>query len=104
MSADGYSGEQIELFGDVLERLIRTVELRALADVSARIALAEMSTQFASIKQAPPAVVRRLARHDEISIALPVLPNRRGFRRRTWSNSRKPKARRICWRSPGAGG
>jgi uncharacterized protein (DUF2336 family) len=73
VSADGYSGEQIELFGDVLERLIRTVELRALADVSARIALAEMSTQFASIKQAPPAVVRRLAQNDEISIARPVL-------------------------------
>src|SRR5439155_32865 len=68
VSADGYSGEQIELFGDVLERLIRTVELRALADVAARIALAEMSTQFASIKQAPPAVVRRLAHNDEISI------------------------------------
>jgi len=73
VSADGYSGEQIELFGDVLERLIRTVELRALADVAARIALAEMSTQFASIKQAPPAVVRRLANNDEISIARPVL-------------------------------
>ena len=73
VSADGYSGEQIELFGDVLERLIRTIELRALADVSARIALAEMSTQLASIKQAPPAVVRRLAHNDEISIARPVL-------------------------------
>src|SRR5437660_2870992 len=73
VSADGYSGEQIELFGDVLERLIRTVELRALADVAARIALAEMSAQFASIKQAPAAVVRRLAQNDEISIARPVL-------------------------------
>ena len=73
VSADGYSGEQIELFGDVLERLIRTVELRALADVSARIALAEMSTQFAAIKQAPAAVVRRFANNDEISIARPVL-------------------------------
>ena len=61
LSADGYSGEQIELFGDVLERLIKTIEMRALADVSARIALAEMSTQLASIKQAPPGVVRRLA-------------------------------------------
>ena len=50
LSADGYSGEQIELFGDVLERLIRTIELRALADVSARIALAEMSTQLASMQ------------------------------------------------------
>ena len=73
VSADGYTGEQIELFGDVLERLIRTIELRALADVAARIALAEMSTQFASIKQAPAAVVRRLAHNDEITIARPVL-------------------------------
>jgi uncharacterized protein (DUF2336 family) len=73
LSADGYTGEQIELFGDVLERLIRTIELRALADVAARIALAEMSTQFASIKQAPAAVVRRLAQNNEITIARPVL-------------------------------
>ncbi|MEH2530256.1 uncharacterized protein (DUF2336 family) [Bradyrhizobium sp. AZCC 1588] len=73
LSADGYSGEQIELFGDVLERLIRTIELRALADVSARIALAELSTQLASAKHAPPIVIRRLAHNDEISIARPVL-------------------------------
>lgn len=73
LSADGYTGEQIELFGDVLERLIRTIELRALADVSARIALAEMSTQLASVKQAPPGVIRLLARNDEISVARPVL-------------------------------
>ena len=73
LSADSYGGEQIELFGDVLERLIKTIELRALADVSARVALAEMSSQLASVKQAPPSVIRRLARHDEISIAAPVL-------------------------------
>jgi hypothetical protein len=66
-SADGYNGEQIELFGQVLERLIKTIEIRALADISARIALAEMSTQLASVKQAPHAVMRRLAGHDEIS-------------------------------------
>ena len=73
LAADGYNDEQIELFGDVLERLIKTIEIRALADVSARIALAEMSTQLACVKQAPPAVIRHLARHDEISIAGPVL-------------------------------
>src|SRR5437868_15470303 len=73
LSADDYSGEQIELFGDVLERLIRTIELRALADVAARIALAEMSSQLASVKQAPPSVIRRLANHGEISVAGPVL-------------------------------
>jgi uncharacterized protein (DUF2336 family) len=72
-SADSFNGEQIELFDDVLERLIRTIELRAIADMSTRIALAEMSTQLASVPKAPPAVVRRLARHDEIAIAAPVL-------------------------------
>ncbi len=72
-SVDGCGGEQIELFGDVLERLIKTIEIRALADVAARIALAEMSSQIASVKQAPPSVIRRLAKHDEISVAGPVL-------------------------------
>ena len=72
-TAHGCGNEQIELFGHVLERLIKTVELRALADVSAKIALAEMSSQLASVKQAPPAVIRRLANHDEISVAGPVL-------------------------------
>jgi hypothetical protein len=72
-SAGSFSNEQIELFDDVLERLIKTIELRAIADVSARIALAEMSMQLAPVAQAPPSVVRRLARHDEIAIAGPVL-------------------------------
>jgi uncharacterized protein (DUF2336 family) len=73
LSADGINGEQIELFDDVLERLIRTIELRAIADVSVRVALAEMSTQLASVPKAPPAVIRRLAHNDEIAIAGPVL-------------------------------
>jgi uncharacterized protein (DUF2336 family) len=73
LSAGSLNGEQIELFDDVLERLIKTIELRAIADVSARIALAEMSEQLAPIAQAPPAVIRRLAHHDEIAVAGPVL-------------------------------
>jgi uncharacterized protein (DUF2336 family) len=72
-SAGSFNNEQIELFDDVLERLVKTIELRAIADVSARIALAEMSMQLAPVAQAPPSVVRRLARHDEIAIAGPVL-------------------------------
>jgi uncharacterized protein (DUF2336 family) len=72
-SAGSFNDEQIELFDDLLERLINTIEIRAIADVSARIALAEMSVQLAPVAQAPPAVVRRLARHDEISVAGPVL-------------------------------
>ena len=78
VSADGYSGEQIELFGDVLERLIRTVELRALADVAARIALAEMSTQFAAIKQAPRPWCGALRTTTTFRSRDPCWPNRRG--------------------------
>ncbi len=72
-SAGSYSGEQIELFGNVFERLVNTIELRAIADVSARIALAELSSQLASIAQAPASLIRHLARHDDISVAGPVL-------------------------------
>ena len=72
-SAGSFNGEQIELFGDVLERLVKTVELRTIADVSARIALAEMSAQLAPVPQAPSNVIRLLAGNDEITIAGPVL-------------------------------
>jgi uncharacterized protein (DUF2336 family) len=72
-SAGSFDGEQIELFDVVLERLVKTIEIRAIADISARIALAEMSSQLAPIAQSPPLVVRRLAKNDEIAIARPVL-------------------------------
>jgi uncharacterized protein (DUF2336 family) len=72
-SVGAFNGEQIELFDNVLDRLVRTIEIRAIADVSARMALAEMSSQLAPIVQAPPSVIRRLARNDEIAIAGPVL-------------------------------
>jgi uncharacterized protein (DUF2336 family) len=72
-SAAGLNTEQIELFDEVLERLIRTIEVRAIADISARMALAEISAQLAPMAQAPPSVVRRLAGNEEIAIAGPVL-------------------------------
>jgi uncharacterized protein (DUF2336 family) len=72
-SAGNLNSEQVELFDKVLERLIKTIEIRTIADVSARIALAEVSAQLAPVSQAPPSVVRRLARHDEITVAGPVL-------------------------------
>jgi uncharacterized protein (DUF2336 family) len=73
LSAGTFNDEQIELFDSVLDRLVNTIELRAIADISTRIALAEMSSQLAPIAQAPPSVVRRLANNDEIAIAGPVL-------------------------------
>ena len=70
-SAGSFNGEQIELFGNVLERLVKTIELRTIADVSARIALAEMSVQLAPVPQAPPNVIRLLVdRRSEIEAAL----------------------------------
>jgi uncharacterized protein (DUF2336 family) len=72
-SAGSFDSEQIELFDGVLERLVKTIEIRAIADISARIALAETSSQLAPIAQSPPSVVRRLARNDEIAIAGPIL-------------------------------
>ena len=72
-SAGSFSDDQVELFRDVFERLINTIELRAVGDVGARLALAEMSAQLAPVRQAPASVMRRLARHDDISVAAPVL-------------------------------
>lgn len=72
-SAGAFNSEQIELFDNVLERLIKTMEIRALGNVNARMALAEMSSQLAPVSQAPPKVIRRLARNDEITVAGPVL-------------------------------
>jgi len=72
-SAGSFNETQIELFGEVFERLINTIELRALAEVAARAALAELSAQLAPVARAPASVVRRLARNEEITIAGPVL-------------------------------
>ena len=72
-SAGQYNDELITLFGDVFERLINSIELRALADVSAKIALAELSSQLAPVPQAPATIIRRLARHEDIRVAGPVL-------------------------------
>jgi uncharacterized protein (DUF2336 family) len=72
-SAGSYSDEQIDLFGNVFERLVNTIELRAIADVSARIALAELSSQLAPVPQAPASIIRHLAQHEDIRIARPVL-------------------------------
>lgn len=73
LSAGRFNDEQVELFDGVLERLVKTIELHALADIAARMALAEMSAQLAPVAQAPHTVVHRLAINDEISIAAPVL-------------------------------
>ena len=52
------------MFDDVLGHLIQRIETKALA---------ELSTRLAPVDNAPLEVIRKLARHDEISVAGPVL-------------------------------
>src|SRR5690348_14763220 len=72
-SAGSFNDEQVDLFDHVLARLIKAIEQRALADLGARTALADISAQLAPVAQAPPSVIRQLAGNDEIRIAAPVL-------------------------------
>ena len=59
-----YSGAEIELFGDVLMRLVAEIETEARARLSQRLA---------SLSNAPPGLIRRLAFDDAIVVAAPVL-------------------------------
>jgi uncharacterized protein (DUF2336 family) len=60
----GYSGQQIALFDDVLQRLAADIEVTARAQLAQRLA---------SVERAPPKLIRRFAFDDEIEVARPVL-------------------------------
>jgi uncharacterized protein (DUF2336 family) len=62
--ADRLSEHQIDIFDDVLIRLIGAVEARTLTKLSAPLA---------DLKSAPKEVVRRLAQHEDAAVAVPVL-------------------------------
>jgi uncharacterized protein (DUF2336 family) len=62
--AETFKDEQVGVFDDVLCRLVDQIE---------RGAIAELSTSIAALSKAPPVLSRRLARHDDITIAGPVL-------------------------------
>ncbi len=59
-----YSGAEIALFDDVLTRLAEEIETQARARLSQRLA---------SLPNAPPGLIRRLAFDDAIVVAAPVL-------------------------------
>ncbi|HET7912362.1 MAG TPA: DUF2336 domain-containing protein [Pseudolabrys sp.] len=63
-NAESFSHDQVGVFDDVLAHLIHQVETKALAELGARLA---------PVGNAPNGVIRTLARHDEISVAGPVL-------------------------------
>jgi uncharacterized protein (DUF2336 family) len=62
--SDRLSEDQTDLFGGVLNNLIKHIEDRAIAELSARVA---------PIPNAPSETVRALARHDNIEISGPIL-------------------------------
>jgi uncharacterized protein (DUF2336 family) len=62
--ANRLNDQQIEVFDDVLSRLIKRIEGKALAELSRRLG---------PINNAPTEIVRRLARDDDITVAEPIL-------------------------------
>lgn len=60
----GYSGDQIALFGDVLQRLAVDIEVKARTRLAGRLA---------HIGNAPHGLIRALAFDDAIEVAAPVL-------------------------------
>jgi uncharacterized protein (DUF2336 family) len=58
------SDTQVEVFDDILCHLVKTIEIKAVAELSARLA---------GVDNAPVEAIRWLARNDEITVAGPVL-------------------------------
>ena len=69
--ARGYSGEQIALFDDVLDRLVADIEVKARA---------QLATRLAGLDRAPPKIVRALAFDDAIDVAAPMLTHSQQLR------------------------
>ena len=64
VSSQDLSDDQVGLFRQLLERLIDKIETRALVELGERLA---------TVARAPVAIMQRLAGHDEILVAGPVL-------------------------------
>ena len=62
--ASRFNDQHVELFDDVFNRLIDEIEAKARA---------ELSHHLAPVRNAPPQLISRLARDDDISVAGPVL-------------------------------
>jgi uncharacterized protein (DUF2336 family) len=63
-NAEAYQPEHVAVFDDVLNRLIGQIEQGALV---------ELGLQLAPVNNAPTRVVARLAQHDDIAVAAPLL-------------------------------
>jgi uncharacterized protein (DUF2336 family) len=62
--ADRLTPEQLGIFDEVLARLMQRADARSLS---------ALSTALAGLKSAPPETIRRLALHEDPTVAIPVL-------------------------------
>ena len=91
--APHFNEDHIGLFDDVLCRLVVEIEAKARA---------EMAHTLAPMANAPIELMRQLAHDEDIAVAGPVLSNRSGCRKPSWSNWPGPRGRRISPPSPAA--
>lgn len=72
--AEEYADQHVAVFDDVMSRLIEKADRPALIDLSGRLA---------PIDNAPANVIDRLARHEDIAIAGPILQNSNAVKEQT---------------------
>ena len=88
-----YSPDQVELFGEVLTRLVEEIEATARAELSQRCAAPDRAAAIAAPAGAGPGDRGGATAADRL----------RGVAtKRSRSNAPRPAARAICWRSPSA--
>ena len=92
-NADRYDAAQVEVFDDVLGRMINHIEARALA---------ELSNRLAPVNNAPLEVTRTLAMNDAIEVAGPVIENSVRLSTSDLVSIAATKARITCSRFPDA--
>ena len=78
-----FSGDQVDLFDEVMGQLAREIDATARAAFGSRLA---------SLPAAPPQILRALALDDEIAVAEPVLRGAAGLDRATLVESAMTKS------------
>ncbi len=92
--ASRYSAGQINLFDEVIVKLVTAIEAKARAKLSSRLA---------PVHNAPPGVIRMLAFDDDIEVARPVLTMSERLARPTSSPMLDARASSTSLPSPSAG-
>lgn len=90
--SDQLNEQQIGVFDDMLVHLIQPIETKALV---------QLSSALAPVDNAPIEVIRNLARHDEITVAGPVLAKSTRLSDHDLIEIAETRGKAICWRYQG---